>query len=231
MIAKTRVVEREKPQVTSGFVGHARPDAADRRSGSRAAGRAAAGAARARGPATAIAASTVPTAQIPSRPAPRRRSSPRRCRRRRARTPAARPVRRRRGTPSIETVFASQIALRSHGASSSPSSSRCSRSATNARVRPRSAVKTIATQSSPFAARSELPGRAARSGRRRARRRRRAASRGRRCARAELEPEVLARERERRRRSRRSYERQPLRGERLEPRRVVGRDHEGRVRP
>src|SRR5436190_1442777 len=52
--------------------------------------------------------------------------------------------------------LASQIALRSHGASRRPSISRCSRSATNARVRPTRAVNTIATQSSPLAARSEL---------------------------------------------------------------------------
>ena len=46
-------------------------------------------------------------------------------------------------------LFASQIALRSHGASTSASISPCSRSGTNARVSPRSAVNTSATQRSP----------------------------------------------------------------------------------
>ena len=40
-----------------------------------------------------------------------------------------------------EIIFAAQIALRSTGASTSPSSRPCSRSAAKARVRPRSAVK------------------------------------------------------------------------------------------
>ena len=57
---------------------------------------------------------------------------------------------------TVAIAFASQIALRSQGASRRPSRSRCSRSATNARVSPSSAVKTSATQSRPFAARSEL---------------------------------------------------------------------------
>src|SRR5207247_1218410 len=54
-------------------------------------------------------------------------------------------------------VLPSQIALRSHGASTRPSSNPCSRSAENARVRPRSAVKTIAIQSSPVSARADEP--------------------------------------------------------------------------
>ena len=57
---------------------------------------------------------------------------------------------------SMATALASQIALRSHGASTSPSKSRCSRSATNARVRPRMAVNRIAIQSRPRAERREL---------------------------------------------------------------------------
>ena len=58
---------------------------------------------------------------------------------------------------SVAIAFASQIALRSTGASTSPSSRPCSRSATNARPRPSSAVKRIATQSSPSSASSEEP--------------------------------------------------------------------------
>src|SRR5205807_4279078 len=56
---------------------------------------------------------------------------------------------------NVATDFASQMALRSEGASTRPSNTRCSRSGTNARPSPSSAVKTIATQSRPFAARSE----------------------------------------------------------------------------
>jgi hypothetical protein len=54
-------------------------------------------------------------------------------------------------------AFPSQIALRSDGASTSASSTPCSRSATNARVNPSSAVNTIATQSSPSPASRPLP--------------------------------------------------------------------------
>ena len=52
---------------------------------------------------------------------------------------------------STEKAFASQIALRSDGAMTSASKTPCSRSGTNARVRPSSAVKRIAIQSSPIA--------------------------------------------------------------------------------
>ena len=61
----------------------------------------------------------------------------------------------------VAIPFASQIVLRSTGASTSASSRPCSRSATNARPRPSSAVKMIATQSRPNAAsRDEPDGRA-----------------------------------------------------------------------
>ena len=53
---------------------------------------------------------------------------------------------------STASVLPSQIALRSHGASTSASNIPCSRSATNARVSPSSAVKISAAQSSPSAA-------------------------------------------------------------------------------
>ena len=56
---------------------------------------------------------------------------------------------------NVAIDFATQIALRSDGASTRPSNTRCSRSGTNARPSPSSAVKTIATQSRPFAARSD----------------------------------------------------------------------------
>src|SRR5204863_453437 len=56
---------------------------------------------------------------------------------------------------SVETTLPTQIALRSDGASTSPSSTPCSRSATKARPRPSSAVNRIATQSSPSDARCE----------------------------------------------------------------------------
>ena len=55
----------------------------------------------------------------------------------------------------IESALPSQIALRSLGASTSPSITPCSRSAANARERPRSAVKRSATQSRPVAASSD----------------------------------------------------------------------------
>ena len=123
-----------------------------RRSGSRQAGRAGAAAARGRG-------------RRP--PSPRTASRRRRCRRRRARPPrpcgrrsrrrtprrrAARRPRPRRETRSTAIDLPSQIALRSHGARTSASNIPCSRSATNARVRPSSAVKMSAAQSRPSAA-------------------------------------------------------------------------------
>src|SRR4051812_8690353 len=58
---------------------------------------------------------------------------------------------------SVAIPLANQIALRSTGASTSPSSRPCSRSATNARPRPSSAVKRIATQSSPSSASRDEP--------------------------------------------------------------------------
>ena len=58
---------------------------------------------------------------------------------------------------SAASDFPSQIALRSEGASTSPSSTPCSRSATNARESPSSAVKTIATHRSPRPASSPVP--------------------------------------------------------------------------
>ena len=57
----------------------------------------------------------------------------------------------------VAIPFASQIVLRSTGASTSASSRPCSRSATNARPRPSSAVKMIATQSRPNAASRDEP--------------------------------------------------------------------------
>ena len=56
---------------------------------------------------------------------------------------------RSRGTRAPRALFAAQIALRSDGARTSASKTPCSRSGTNARVSPSSAVKTIAVQSSP----------------------------------------------------------------------------------
>src|SRR6266550_1208552 len=108
-------------------------------------------------PAAAIAESSVPTAQIP-------RSA--------STTPAIvdQPTGRKKsakaGSATISATarnakvaipFASQIALRSHGARTSASRRPCSRSATNARPSPSSAVKTIATQSSPSSARRDEP--------------------------------------------------------------------------
>jgi len=62
-------------------------------------------------------------------------------------------------TRNAKTAIAlpSHSALRSHGASTSASKRPCSRSATNARVRPSSAVKINATHSSPSAATCPVP--------------------------------------------------------------------------
>ena len=151
-----RVVEHEEPEVAA--------DAADARSGSPAAGRAAAAAARARG---------------------RRRPSRRRaCRRRRCRRPRAppqrpsvpsRPWKNTANAGSATTSAAARnastaidfaepdraaVARRRTSASNIP----CSRSGTNARVRPSSAVKTSADQRRPSARCRSSPS-AARSGR------------------------------------------------------------------
>jgi hypothetical protein len=85
----------------------------------------------------------------------RRERAGRRAARRRARKPAAHELGRREERERA-SAFPSQIALRSHGASTSPSSAPASRSGAHAAPRPSSAVKTIATQSSPYAASSPL---------------------------------------------------------------------------
>jgi len=85
------------------------------------------------------------------------RASLRRARGRRARIPAAQRARRARGNVSVARLFATQMALRSDGASTSASRTRCSRSGTKARPRPSSAVKMIATHKRPPAARSDEP--------------------------------------------------------------------------
>ena len=120
-----------------------------RRSGSRAAGRGAAGSARGPGP-----------------PPPWRRSAsrPRRCRCRRGAIASSvlpsiaveeqaergdRDELRQAEEGEHREALAAQIALRSDGASTSASKTPCSRSGTNARVSPSSAVKTIAVQSRP----------------------------------------------------------------------------------
>ena len=86
-----------------------------------------------------------------------RRRAPRTAGGRRARRQEAPRPRPGRGTTITPIVLPSQIALRSQGARTRPSRSPCSRSAANARVRPSSAVKTIAIQSSPVSARSDDP--------------------------------------------------------------------------
>src|SRR6188508_840134 len=58
---------------------------------------------------------------------------------------------------SAESVLPSQIVLRSETASTSPSSAPASVSGAQARPRPRSDVKTSATQSKPYAASSPAP--------------------------------------------------------------------------
>jgi phage shock protein PspC (stress-responsive transcriptional regulator) len=56
------------------------------------------------------------------------------------------------GLVAVAIALPSQMALRSHGASTSASNRPCSRSATNARVSPSSTVKINAAQSRPSAA-------------------------------------------------------------------------------
>ena len=131
-----------------------------------------------------------------------------------------------RGTRAIDSALPSQIALRSLGASTSPSITPCSRSAANARDRPSSAVKTIATQSRPVAASSDESHGQRRSGRRRASRRRRATSPAACRAREARAGDPCARAHRRRRGT--SCERQPRRREALEPLRIVSRNDEGR---
>ena len=143
-------------------------------------------------------------------PSPRAACRRRRCRRSRAATPSDRrrverreeerergqrdELDRRRGRRRRAADLPSQIALRSDGASTSPSSAPPSRSGAQARASPSSAVKTSATQSSPCAAHL------VRAGRQREveddeRREDEEHHRRQRVARAQLEPQILARER------------------------------------
>ena len=211
------VVEGEEARGTCRPRAALAPDAADDDRDRRAAGRGAAGSARARGRRRPSRPVSVPTAQMPTsasataatvrqptvkKKSPNAGSATSSARARKAKTEIALP---------------SQIALRSHGAMTSASKRPCSRSGTNARVSPSSAVKMIAVQSSPsptwwawfaFAGTREVEDRQGRDHEQQHRRDG--------LLRPQLDQEVLARERARRPRSS-SRERQPLRSRDARP--------------
>ena len=149
---RTRRRSRRTARGTRGSRRRRRP-----RSGSPSAGRAAAAGARGRARRRPSRRTASRRRRCRGRRAPPRRPSARRGRGRTPRTPAARRPRLRPGTRAPRSTCASQIALRSHGVRMSASNMPCSRSATNARVRPSSAVKTSADQSRPRAATSLVP--------------------------------------------------------------------------